>query len=222
LNSRLSSRVKLVVFDLDGTLVDSRRDLAESANAVLQAHGCATQPEVAIGRMVGDGAATLVSRAFAAAGCPQPPRALEEFLDVYNRRLLRFTRPYDGVPEMLRDLAPRFVLALLTNKPTRPTREILEGLGLAEYFGERLIGGDGPVARKPSPAGLLRLVSDASTDTGDTLLIGDSLVDWETARAASARIGLVRYGFGFDSIPADRLAATDLIIDHPSELRERL
>jgi phosphoglycolate phosphatase len=210
------------VFDLDGTLVDSRRDLAESANVVLQAHGCATQPEAAIGRMVGDGAATLVSRAFAAGGCPQPPRALEEFLDVYNRRLLRFTRPYDGVPEMLRDLAPRFVLAVLTNKPAGPTREILDGLGLAEFFGERLIGGDGPVPRKPDPSGLLRLARDASTAPAQTLLVGDSLVDWETAHAASAPIGLVSYGFGFESIPPDRLAATDLIIDHPSELRLRL
>jgi phosphoglycolate phosphatase len=213
---------KLIVFDLDGTLVDSRRDLAEAANAVLQAHGCDPHSEEAIGRMVGDGAATLVARAFAAAGRPQPPNALAEFLDVYNARLLRCTRPYPGVVEMLNSLQGRCVLALLTNKPLRATREILEGLGLAAFFGDRVRGGDGPLPRKPDPAALTELVSAAGGATDTTLLVGDSIVDWETAHAAGVRACLARYGFGFGAFPADRLTDRDAVIDDPRELVDRL
>jgi phosphoglycolate phosphatase len=212
----------LVVFDLDGTLVDSRRDLAEAANEVLKAHGCAPHAEEAIGRMVGDGAATLVARAFAAAGCPQPPDALREFLDVYNGRLLRFTRPYPGVVDMLERLRSHFVLAVLTNKPLRATLEILDGLDLANFFGGRVRGGDGPLPRKPDPAALVELVAACGGTPATTLLIGDSVVDWQTAHAAGVRVCLARYGFGFDGFPAGRLTDRDLAIDAPLELIERL
>jgi len=212
----------LVVFDLDGTLVDSRRDLAEAANEVLKAHGCAPHAEDAIGRMVGDGAATLVARAFAAAGRTQPPRALQEFLEVYNARLLRFTRPYPGVVEMLQRLQPRLVLAVLTNKPLRATGEILAGLQLAAFFGDRVRGGDGPLPRKPDPAALLELIGASRGAPASTLLVGDSVVDWETAHAGGVRACLARYGFGFDGFPAGRLTGSDLVIDAPLDLIERL
>jgi len=202
--------------------VDSRRDLAEAANEVLTAHGGAPHSEEAIGRMVGDGAATLVARAFAAAGRPQPPRALQEFLEVYNRRLLRFTRPYPGVVGMLQQLQSRFVLAVLTNKPLRATGEILAGLDLAPFFGARVRGGDGPLPRKPDPAALLELIGASAATAASTLLVGDSVVDWETAHAAGVRACLARYGFGFDGFPAGRLTGSDLVIDTPMELAERL
>src|SRR5262245_47791251 len=88
---------RLVVFDLDGTLVDSRRDLAQSANTLLAECGCRQLSEEAIGRMIGEGAATLVKRAFDAVGCSQPPESLDRFLAIYNGRLLACTRPYDGI-----------------------------------------------------------------------------------------------------------------------------
>ena len=221
-NPEFLKSLNLVVFDLDGTLVDSRRDLAESANEVLKWHGCAPHSEEEIGRMVGDGAATLVARAFAAAGRPQPSEALPEFLEIYNSRLLRFTRPYPGVVQMLQRLQPRFVLAVLTNKPLRSTQEILTGLGLAPFFAGGVRGGDGPLPRKPDPAGLLELVGASGGTTATTLLVGDSVVDWQTAHAAGVRACLARYGFGFDGFPAGRLTASDLVIDAPSELSERL
>src|SRR4051794_2365808 len=168
--------IRLIVFDLDGTLVDSRRDLADAANLVLEAHGGAPHSEAAIGRMVGDGAATLVARAFAAAGRAQPPNALAEFLEIYNARLLRFTRPYPGVVDTLQRLQGRYGLAVLTNKPLRPTREILAGLGLAGFFDERVRGGDGPLPRKPDPAALIELVGAAGGAMDATLLVGDSIV----------------------------------------------
>ena len=213
-------RIALIVFDLDGTLVDSRQDIADSANLLLEACGAAPLPEDVIARLVGNGAATLVSRAFAAAACAPPPDALDRFLDIYGRRLLAHTRPYDGIPEVLEALASRATLAVLTNKPLAATRDILAGLDLARHFTpDRVFGGDGPLPRKPEPAGLVRLAADAGVGVEQTVLVGDSVIDWETARNAGARACMARYGFGFDSFPAGRLTADDLVVDEPSALR---
>ena len=210
---------RLVVFDLDGTLVDSRRDLAQSANALLAECGCRELSEEAIGRMIGDGAATLVKRAFDAAGCPQPPTALDRFLAIYNGRLLAFTRPYDGVVDVLETLAPRTALAVLTNKPLASTRQILDGLDMSRFFQpSRVIGGDGPFPRKPEPAGLLHLMQEAGVRPSDTMLVGDSKIDWQTAHAARAHICLASYGFGFDSMAGASLAELDRVVRTPAEL----
>jgi phosphoglycolate phosphatase len=210
---------RLVVFDLDGTLVDSRRDLAESANLLLAECGCTILPEDSIGRMIGDGAATLVKRAFDAAGCRQPPTALERFLSIYNSRLLAFTRPYAGIVDVLGVLEGRRTLALLTNKPLASTRAILDGLGLSAYFRpERVIGGDGPFARKPDPAGLLHLIQSAGTTAEETILVGDSRIDWQTARAAGAHVCLAGYGFGFESMAGENVDELDRVVMTPSDL----
>jgi phosphoglycolate phosphatase len=212
------SLARLVVFDLDGTLVDSRRDLAESANALLEACGCGLLEEAAIGRMVGDGAAVLVARAFAASGCAPPADALQRFLELYNGRLLRFTRTYPGIPEVLPRLAARAMMAVLTNKPIGPTRQILEGLDLAQYFDpDAILGGDGPLPRKPHPDGLRTLLARAAVADGEAVLVGDPLVDLRTARAAGVPCCLVRYGFGFDTVPPDELNGTTRVVDHPIE-----
>jgi phosphoglycolate phosphatase len=213
----------LVVFDLDGTLVDSRADLAQSANAVLEQCGCPPLAEEAIGRMVGDGAATLVARAFAASGCPQPADALARFLSVYNGRLLANTRPYEGVEELLDRIDRSLALAVLTNKPLGPTLEILDGLGLARHFSRELIvGGDGPFPRKPDPSALRDLARRAGAEVSRTLMVGDSIIDWRTARAAGAQICMVRYGFGFHDFPVGELGAADWVVDAPSQLVARL
>jgi phosphoglycolate phosphatase len=212
------SPFRLVVFDLDGTLVDSRRDLAEAANAVLEEHGCRPHEEEAIGRMVGDGAATLVARAFAAAGCPEPAGALPRFLQVYNARLLGSTRPYPGIEGLLEGAHTRATLAVLTNKPLGPTHEILDGLGLTRSFGGRVIGGDGPFPRKPDPQGLRHLMAVAGGKPSDTLMVGDSSIDWQTARGAGCRMCLARYGFGAEGFRLEQLAIDDASIDRPLDL----
>ena len=207
-----------MVFDLDGTLVDSRRDLAESANTVIAAAGGQPHSEAAIGRMVGDGAATLIARAFAAAGLPKPDDALEQFLAVYDARLLRHTRCYDGVLPLLDALAPRVTLAVLTNKPLAATTEILDGLELAGYFGARVLGGDGPHPRKPEPFGLQALIADAGVPASRTLMVGDSVIDWRTAQAAGAVGCLARYGFGADGFPVAEIRPGHRVIDRPLDL----
>ena len=210
---------QLIVFDLDGTLIDSRRDIAESANALLETCGARPLPEETIGRMVGDGAATLVARAFSAAGRERPADALDRFLAIYDSRLLKHTRPYAQVLHVLETLGARTPLAMLTNKPLRATRSILVGLGLARHFDEdAIVAGDGEFARKPEPAGLLHLVSRAGVSPAATLLVGDSIVDWRTARNASTAVCLARYGFGFDGFPLDQLAPVNRVIDAPIEL----
>src|SRR5207249_854872 len=190
---------RLYVFDLDGTLVDSRRDLADAANALLEQCGGTPLAEERIGRMVGEGAAVLVSRVFAAAATDRPADALPRFLALYDARLLNHTRAYDGIEQTLSALQARAALAVLTNKPIAATRRILDGLGLARFFGaDRIIGGDTPFGRKPEPAGLLHLAAAAAVPIASTLLVGDSLIDWETANRAASDVCLARYGFGFD------------------------
>jgi phosphoglycolate phosphatase len=212
----------LFVFDLDGTLVDSCRDIAESANIVLESCGCAPHSEDAIGTMVGDGAAMLVVRAFEAANCPMPPDAVDRFLRVYGQRLLLSTRPYEGIPELLHALGERGTLAVLTNKPLSATRTILEGLGLAAHFGDRVMGGDGPLPRKPDPAGLLQLVSSAATTPERTLMVGDSVVDFRTAKRAGTRACVAMYGFGFHGRLEDTLGPDDVMIARPLDLMTAL
>lgn len=169
--------------------------------------------------MVGDGAATLVARAFTAANCPQPPDALERFLAAYSTRLLEFTRPYPGVVQLLTDLHPRVALAVLTNKPLASTRIIMDGLDLARFFqSDRVLGGDGPLPRKPDPTSLGYLMDAARVTACETLMVGDSEIDWLTARGAGTHICLAKYGFGFEGVARGALSADDRVIDAPLEL----
>lgn len=187
---------RLIAFDLDGTLIDSRRDLAESANQLIEELGGEPLTEEQIGGMVGEGAGLLVKRALRAAGRGDRPQALERFLQIYDERLLNHTRLYDGIDDVVRQARSRARLTVLTNKPTQPTERILSALGLRDAF-EDVIGGDGPYPRKPEPAGLHAMIAAASVTPNDTLLVGDSKIDLETAQRAGVSCCLVSYGFGF-------------------------
>jgi phosphoglycolate phosphatase len=193
---------RLIVFDLDGTLIDSRRDLADAANALIVERGGRALPEDAIGRMVGDGAAMLVRRALTAAGLPLGDGSVTRFLELYDERLLRTTKAYPGIPEALDRLARGAVLALLTNKPLRPSQRLLEALALAPFI-TSVIGGDGPLPRKPDPAGLLHLIALHGSAPAATVMVGDSRNDIAAARAAGAGVCIAQYGFGFDSVGGD-------------------
>jgi phosphoglycolate phosphatase len=217
------SGLSLIVFDLDGTLVNSRQDIADSANALIVECGGSALPEHQIGKMVGDGAAALVARAFRAATLAAPPDALARFLALYDARLLNHTRAYEGIDAVLERLRSRVTLGILTNKPRSATLRVLEGLNLSRFFEPGLtFAGDGPYPRKPEPQGLLALADVAGTTAARTMLVGDSLVDWRTSHAAGARACVARYGFGFESFPIDELVDEDLLIDSPSELAKFL
>ena len=207
-----------VVFDLDGTLIDSRRDLADAANALIVERGGAPLEVDRIASMVGEGAAKLVMRAMKAANLTRDDldAALARFLELYDERLLAHTRLYDGTRDMLETLRARATLAVLTNKPQRPTERILDGLGIAPFF-THVVGGDTAHGRKPDPAGLRYLMSAAGAAVDGTTMIGDSAIDLRTARAAGVRCCLVRYGFGFPTA-AQELTGDELIADSALQL----
>jgi phosphoglycolate phosphatase len=189
--------LSVLVFDLDGTLVDSRRDIAESANELLASLGAPPLDHDEVVRMVGEGARLLVKRVLAAAGAADLDleAAYARFSAIYDRRLADHTRPYPGVVPGLDRLAERFTLAVLTNKPQHHTDRLLEALDLRRYFVQAL-GGDTVHGRKPDPAGLASLVAGAGAVPQGALLLGDSWVDAETARRGGTRFCFADYGFG--------------------------
>ena len=207
----------LIVFDLDGTLVDSSVDLANAVNALLVELGTAPLAEAAIIGMVGEGAGVLVRRALAAAALdPDTPGALDRFLAHYDRHLLDHTRPYPGMVDTLAWFNGRLPMAVLTNKPSHPTELILRGLSLRVYF-RTVVGGDTAAGRKPNPAALLQLAADSGVEPGRVLMVGDSPIDLATARNAGTQICLARYGFGYRFTPDD-FRGDELFIDAPGSL----
>ena len=187
-----------MVFDLDGTLIDSRADLANSTNDTLVGYGAKALPESQVTSFVGEGARTLVARALAAAALPESilDEALVRFLEIYSGRLTERTRPYDGVDDVITDaVAAGASLGVITNKPQAPTDRLLHAFGLASQF-QWVIGGDTAFPRKPDPASLIWMMNEAGFEPTRTLFVGDSPVDAATARSAGTQFCLAAYGFG--------------------------
>ncbi|MCC6991403.1 MAG: HAD hydrolase-like protein [Acidobacteria bacterium] len=204
----------LVAFDLDGTLVDSATDLAAAASALTVELGGRALTRAEVVAMVGEGAPMLVHRALGAAGLdPETPGAIARFLTLYDERMLDTTVLYAGVRDVLDALDPLLPLAVVTNKPDRPARRVLEALGVRQYFVE-VIGGDGAWPRKPDPAGLRSLSVHAHG--GPLVLVGDSPVDAETAARAGAAFVLASYGFGAAGF--DVVAAAPFVAAAPGDL----
>jgi len=209
----------IIVCDLDGTLIDSARDISESISEMVESYGAQPLPIADVVTMVGDGAPILVRRALQQSGLDaSPEEALARYTQIYDRRLMNHTAPYDGVVESLGVVLRRGPLAVLTNKPLGPSIGILEALGLRGFL-TRVIGGDGEYGRKPDPAGLLALQALAPSD--QLVLLGDSPADWKAAEAAHVPFVFARYGFGagkFGARPPD----TPFAIDHARELEGAL
>ena len=193
----MEAAVRLLVFDLDGTLIDSKVDLANSVNHALCAFGAPALPHPVIYSYVGDGATMLIRRAVGEGGNGILPAIFELFLAHYRRHLLDTTVPYPGVPESLREWAGSYGMAVLTNKPLDMTRAILSGLSLDRYFVD-VVGGDGQDGKKPQPDGLLRIMRTHGASPGETLMVGDSRNDVLAGKNAGARTCGVTYGLGSD------------------------
>jgi phosphoglycolate phosphatase len=207
---------RLLVFDLDGTLVDSSRDLASATNAAIArvAPGAPVVPLEVVVSFVGEGARLLVERSLRYAGIDEPPEAvLPVFFECYGERLLDTTHLYPGVAQAL-DAVAGCTLAVLTNKPGPFSRTILEGLGVAERFA-RIWGYGDVAARKPDPAGLLQLIADLDADLGDAWMIGDSAIDVRTGRAAGVRVAGVTWGLDPAGV---RAASPDRLLDSAAEI----
>jgi len=197
--------VRALIFDLDGTLIDSKRDLVASVNAMLGKVGRGELPEDVIASYVGSGASVLVKRALGTeASEDEVKKALAIFLEHYEEHKLDTTRAYPGVPETLPKLGHYF-LAVLTNKPSRASVRILEGLGLSGYF-KSIYGGNSFETKKPEPLGAQTILREFDVAPGQALMVGDSEVDVQTARNAGMRALVVNYGFGThdrEAHPAD-------------------
>jgi phosphoglycolate phosphatase len=211
----------LLVFDLDGTLVDSAPDLRAALNQMLRERGHPALSLPQVKRMVGDGAAAMVARAFAASGADPAGAAgaLARFLEIYEANAVRLTRPYPGVPETLANLREQgYRTAICTNKPQRATIAVVEGLGLSELF-DGIAGGDRFPVKKPDPGHLLGLLGLLGGRPGASALIGDSENDAAVARDAGVPLVLMRYGYA--RVDVESLSA-DVLLDHFAELPEAL
>lgn len=203
------AEIQLLIFDLDGTLVDSKTDLALSVNAMRERMGLGPLAHDLIASYVGQGVTTLVRRALGD-GAPDEDvqKALAAFLDYYRLHMLDNTVPYAGVREALEELRGR-KLAVLTNKPVNFSRAILSGLGIAAHF-SFVYGGNSFEQKKPDPIGVTKLMSDTGVLARQTMIIGDSDTDVLTGRNAGVWTCGVTYGFGahtLESAPPDLLVA---------------
>jgi len=216
--------VRLLIFDLDGTLIDSRMDLIHSVNATLRHFGREDLAGNVIASYVGDGAPVLVRRALGD-GADEPlfQSALAYFLGYYRMHKLDHTTVYDGIPETLAAIGKsgngaRRLMAVLSNKPVKPSQDIVQALGLGPYF-IRVYGGNSFDTKKPDPHGLRTLLEETGMTPEQTLMIGDSSIDVLTGRNAGVWTCGVTYGFAPHTLEQE---TPDVLVDVPRELRELL
>jgi len=219
-----TDKIKLVIFDLDGTLVDSRLDLANSINAMLKHYGKAELPCDVIAGYIGDGAPMLVRRSL----CDPDDEtfveeALDYFLSYYREHKLDNTYVYEGVKEALAAIShsgngqPR-KMAVLTNKPVRPSQIIVDALGLGGFFAQ-VYGGNSFHTKKPDPEGAQALLAENAVQPQETVMVGDSEIDVLTARNAGMYSVGLSYGFAphtLETVPPD------VLVDTPQELAQVL
>lgn len=217
--------LKLLIFDLDGTLVDSRLDLAKSVNAMLRHYGKPELPQEVIASYIGNGAPMLVRRSL---GDPDDEQFVQEalfyFMAYYREHKLDHTYVYDGIFEALDSIVASrnglgdLRMAVLSNKPVNPSRGIVEALGLGKYFFQ-VYGGNSFHTKKPDPAGVQALLAEAEAQAHQTVIIGDSDVDVITAGNAGIYSVAVTYGLAPHTLED---VTADVVVDHPRELADVL
>jgi phosphoglycolate phosphatase len=212
----------ILVFDLDGTLIDSGPDMHRAVVRMLAEHGLPPLSLAEVTAMVGDGSAKLLARAFAKAGHPldRDLPALPRFMEIYEACVADLTRPFRGVPEtlaLLQDAGHR--MAICTNKPDRATRQVLEALSLLRHF-EVIVGGDSAPARKPDARHLLAVLERLEATAGDAVMIGDGANDLLTAAAAGVPVIHACYGYGLrEPVAVEPLATIERFDELPEALR---
>jgi phosphoglycolate phosphatase len=214
--------IELVIFDLDGTLIDSRLDLVHSVNAALRHIERPELPDDVIASYVGDGAPILIQRALGAEAADEAlvRRGLEFFLSYYREHKLDHTTVYAGIREALAAIrgsangVPR-TLAVLTNKPVNPSRAIVEALGLGQFFSQ-VYGGNSFATKKPDPEGARKLLEENGVNPEQAAIVGDSHVDVQTGRNAGLWTVGVTYGFTTRTLQDE---APDVLVDTAGEVR---
>jgi phosphoglycolate phosphatase len=215
--------IKLVIFDLDGTLIDSRLDLVHSVNAALRHIGRPELPDDIIASYVGDGAPILIQRALGGETVDEAliRKGLEYFLSYYREHKLDHTTVYPGIEQALATIqnsgngTPR-KMALLSNKPVVPSRAIVEALGLGTFFSQ-IYGGNSFATKKPDPEGARKLLEESGVEPEEAVIVGDSHVDVRTGRNAGLWTIGVTYGFATHTLDEE---PPDVLVDQPSEVGE--
>ncbi len=213
--------IKLVIFDLDGTLIDSRLDLVHSVNAALRHIGRPELPDDVIASYVGDGAPILIQRALGGESIDEAlvRKGLEFFLSYYRAHKLDHTTVYPGIAEALATIqktsngAPR-KMAVLSNKPVVPSRAIVEALGLGQFFSQ-IYGGNSFASKKPDPEGARKLLEESGVRPEQAAMVGDSHVDIGTGQNAGLVTVGVTYGFAPHTLAEN---PPDVLVDSPQEL----
>jgi phosphoglycolate phosphatase len=213
--------IKLVIFDLDGTLIDSRLDLVHSVNAALRHIGRPELPDDVIASYVGDGAPILIQRALGGEQVAESVvrKGLEFFLSYYREHKLDHTTIYPGIAEALSTIqqssngTPR-KLAVLSNKPVIPSRAIVEALGLGQFFSQ-IYGGNSFATKKPDPAGAHQLLEESGVTPEEAVIVGDSHIDVRTGRNAGLWTIGVTYGFATHTLEDE---PPDILVDLPQEM----
>jgi phosphoglycolate phosphatase len=227
--------IKLVIFDLDGTLIDSRLDLVHSVNAALRHIGRPALPDDVIASYVGDGAPILIQRALGGETVDEAivRQGLQFFLSYYREHKLDHTKVYAGIHESLSAMQNPFLpgdngdqrrgsiavprqMAVLSNKPVVPSRAIVEALGLGPFF-TQVYGGNSFPTKKPDPQGAFKLLEESGVRPEETVIVGDSHVDVETGRNAGLWTVGVNYGFAPHTLETE---PPDVLVDTPYELAE--
>lgn len=212
-----------ILFDLDGTLVDTAPDLAATMNVLLGRRGRRSLALEDVRHMVGGGAKLLMERGMAATGTPATPaeidRMYDEFLAYYSAHIADESVVFPGVREALDRLAAAgCALAVCTNKPEWPARRLLEELALDHYFGA-VLGGDSLPVRKPHPEHLLECIRRMGSAPARAIMVGDSRTDIDAARAAEVPVVAVTFGYTPEPVAT---FSPDILIDHFDELWDAL
>jgi len=215
--------IKLVIFDLDGTLIDSRLDLVHSVNAALRHIGRPELPDDVIASYVGDGAPILIQRALGGEAVDDAVlrQGLQFFLSYYREHKLDHTTVYAGIREALTAIqqasnGSHRKLTVLSNKPVAPSRAIVEALGLGPFF-TQIYGGNSFATKKPDPEGARRLLAEHNVRPEEGAIVGDSHVDIETGRNAGMWTVGVNYGFAPHTLEEQ---PPDVLVDAPYELAQ--